>query len=177
MNKKDKLSLLQNYYLPGDIVIVKDIVFKDNDADSSHKRSEHDRVDHAANTGRPCVIIAIRDKYMYFLPFKGDYNEYKKLNYFSLEKKYTNKQSVINIAEIHKRHLNTGFAIINTIDSKEMCNLYNCFIDYQESVGLYRGYGNQDDEYLELSYDVICNWFNYKSQPKCKKLGKNVNLF
>ena len=48
----------------GNIVIIKNLVFKDNENDSN-------KVDHAWFNGRPCLIIYSDNEYDYFLTFKS----------------------------------------------------------------------------------------------------------
>ena len=130
----------------GSIIIVKNICFK------SSGKSGLNQVDHAYAKGRPAVIIAEDEEYMYYLLISSTFN--KKKNYrdvYFLKENNLPKKSVVQLKDIYRRRI-CGFQECGYVDSDEMDNMLKYFYYCQLHI--------HKDEY----FDIVDQIFKQKEQ-------------
>lgn len=137
----------------GDIIIVKDIIFQ------FHNGKINPQKDHAEN-GRPCIVVAKKDGYLYVLAVKGKYG-YEKwdLKFMDANNDSFSKESLYQIEEIIQ--IEYGYyPLMGSLDAHELYELLYALVWYQFASEEYgetvRAYKNRlfDDKFKDINDEI-----------------------
>jgi len=133
----------------GNVTRMKNLCFKSNRNKANYV------LDHAYKIGRPVLIFAEDEEYMYYFTMtsKG-LNKYgKKFNdVFEINMNHCGlKDSYINVCEIYRKKIH-GYEELGYLDDNDMANLLKYFRYYQEHI-------NKDEYYDEVS-PIINEYLN-----------------
>lgn len=137
----------------GDIVIVKDIIFQ------FHNGKINPQKDHAEH-GRPCIVVAKKEGYIYILAVKGKYGyEKKDLKFMDANNDSFSKDSLYQIEEIIQ--IKDGYyPLIGSLDNHELYELLYALVWYQYASEEYgetvRAYQNRlyDEKFKVINDDI-----------------------